>query len=373
VAEISRSVIVATPLFAAGNLGASTNPKIELIRGDAYRTLLRSTERFDVIVSEPSNPWVAGVEMLYTREFLEAVRSRLAPGGVYGQWFHVYEADSKVVNLILRTYAAVFPRISIWYMNGPDLLVLGMDRSDRALDVSALEARFRQPDFAAAFGRVGIDRFPQLLAHELIPLGTLHAEELEGPIHTVRRPILSDLAARAFFVGDMARVDPYMSENHQKVSVSNSLLRRYAGGAEVLPEEIFDIAARELCRLKRAKDCASLVARWSVDHPKSALRRAALPTLRKTARPRSANLSTEHLAKLRALYSGRLVTSEDAPPPLVEAQRAMELVLNHYHHVVGLDRRVLEEVWGRCGGEDCEAERARAEELLWGFDGSASQ
>jgi predicted membrane-bound spermidine synthase len=373
VAEISRSVIVANPLFAAGNLGASTNPKIELIRGDAYRTLLRSTDRFDVIVSEPSNPWVAGVEMLYTREFLEAVRSRLVPGGVYAQWFHVYEADSKVVNLILRTYASVFPRVSIWYMNGPDLLVLGMDRSDRALDVGALEARFRQPDFAAGFSRVGIDRFPQLLAHELIPLGTLHAEELEGPIHTLRRPILSDLAARAFFVGDMAHVDPYMSENHQKVSVGNSLLRRHAGGAEVLPEEIFDIAARELCRLKRARDCASLVARWSVDHPKSALRRAALPTLRKTARPRNSNLSTERLSQLRALYSGRLVASEDAPPPLVEARRVTELFLSHYHHVVPLDRRVLEEVWGRCDGEDCEAERAKVEELLWGFDGSASQ
>jgi hypothetical protein len=335
---------------------------------------LRSTERFDVIVSEPSNPWVAGVEMLYTREFLEAVRSRLAPGGVYGQWFHVYETDSKVVNLILRTYAAVFPRISIWYMSGPDLLVLGMDRSDRALDVGALEARFRQPDFAAAFGRVGIDRFPQLLAHELIPLGTLHAEELEGPLHTLRRPILSDLAARAFFFGaPVTSVDPYMSENHQKVSVSNSLLRRYAGGAEVLPEEIFEIAAREACRFKRERDCASFVARWSVDHPKSALRRAAVPALRKTVRPRSPSLSTAQLARLHALHSGRVIPSEDAPTPLVEARRATDLFLKHYHHVVPFDRRALEEVWGRCGSEDCEAERARAEELLWGLDGSASR
>jgi spermidine synthase len=164
VAEISRAVIDANPLFAAGNREASTNPKIEMIRGDAYRTLLRSTERYDVISSEPSNPWVAGVEMLYTREFLEAVRSRLAPGGVYGQWFHVYETDREVVNLILRTYASVFPHVSVWYMRGADLLVLGMDRSDRALDVHALESRFRQPDFSAAFGRVKIDRFSQLLA-----------------------------------------------------------------------------------------------------------------------------------------------------------------------------------------------------------------
>jgi spermidine synthase len=374
VAEISRAVIVANPLFAAGNHGASTNPKIEFIRGDAYRTLLRSTERYDVIASEPSNPWVAGVEMLYTREFLEAVRSRLAPGGVYAQWFHVYETDEEVVNLILRTYASVFPRASVWYTGPRDLLLLGMNQSDRALDVRALESRFRRPDFAAAFGRVEIDRFPQLLTHELIPLGTLHAEELEGPIHTLRRPILSDLAARSFFYGgSAARVDPYMSENHQKVSVGNSLLRRYAGGADVLPEELFDIAAREMCRFERERDCASLVARWSVDHPKSDLRRAALPTLRKAARAKSPSLGEVRLAKLRAFHDGRFIPGEDAAPPLVEAQRQTNLFLNHYSHVVPFDRRALEAVWGRCGSEDCEVERARAEELLWGLDGSAAQ
>ena len=198
-------------------------------------------------MSEPSNPWVAGVEMLYTREFLEAARSRLALGGVYGQWFHVYETDREVVNLILRTYASVFPHVSVWYMTGPDLLVLGMDRPGRALDVRALESRFRQPDFAAAFGRVEIDRFPQLLAHELIPLGTLHAEELEGPIHSLRRPILSDLAARAFFVGAKVGVDAFMSENHQKVSVGNSLLRRYAGRRRAAAgRDLRDCSARDV-------------------------------------------------------------------------------------------------------------------------------
>ena len=374
VAEISRAVIAANPYFDVGNRGASTNPKIEVIHGDAYRTLLRSSERYDVIVSEPSNPWVAGVAVLYTREFLEAARSRLAPGGVYGQWFHVYETDREVVDLILRTFASVFPNVSVWFMGGLDLLLLGMDQSDRALDVRALEARFRQPDFAAGFGRVEIDRFPQLLAHELIPLGTLHAEELEGPIHTVRRPRLSDLAARAFFRGGQAaRVGPLMSENHQKVSVSNSLLRRYAGGAEVLPEEIFDITAREVCRFKRAIDCATFLARWSVDHPDSELWRATLSTLRRSARPRNPSLAAPRLERLHALHSGWFIPSEDAVPPRVEAQRVTDLFLNYYHHVVPFDRRVLEEIWGRCGGEDCETERAWAEDLLWGLDGSASR
>ena len=70
VAEISRGVIASAPLFDAANLGASRSPKVSIAQGDAYRLLAQSGERYDVIVSEPSNPWVVGVEMLYSFEFL---------------------------------------------------------------------------------------------------------------------------------------------------------------------------------------------------------------------------------------------------------------------------------------------------------------
>ena len=136
-AEISHGVIEAAPLFDHGNLAASKNPKVSIRRGDAYRALLQSREVYDVIISEPSNPWVVGVEMLYSREFLEAARERLAPGGVYAQWFHSYESDDEVVALVLRTYASVFPNISVWYTYGADMLLLGFNRVDRALDVEA--------------------------------------------------------------------------------------------------------------------------------------------------------------------------------------------------------------------------------------------
>ena len=77
----SHRLGAAAPLFDDGNLAASKSPKVKARRGDAYRTLLQTTGQYDVIVSEPSNPWVTGVEMLFSREFLEAARDRLAPGG----------------------------------------------------------------------------------------------------------------------------------------------------------------------------------------------------------------------------------------------------------------------------------------------------
>ncbi len=372
-AEISRAVIAANPLFAAGNLGVSESPKLEIIRGDAYRTLLRSSGRYDVIASEPSNPWVAGVEMLYSREFLQAARARLAPGGVFAQWFHVYESDEEVVSLILRTYASVFPSVSVWFTTGADLLLMGMEQGDRALDVPALEERFRQPDFAAGFARAGIEQFSQLLVHELIPLGTLHAENSEGPIHTLRRPILSDLAARAFFSGRSVVIVPYASRNHEAVAVENSLLRRYAGGVEVLPDEWFEIAARETCAARRDRECATIIARWAIDHPDSKSWRVTLSALRKTARARNSTLAAHRLERLYELYNGLTIPDEDAPPAHVSAQRVTDRFANFYHHVFPFERRVLEEAWNRCNTEECEAGRLRAEKLLWGFSDRAAR
>ena len=121
------------------------------------------------------------------------------------------------------------------------------------------------------------------------------------------------------------------------------------------------------------RKCASLIARWSVDHPDSDLWRATLSTLRKKTQARSSSLMPARLETLRALYREGANPGGDAEPPRVEALRVTSLFLNHYNHVVPFDRRVLEEVWGRCGGEGCEAVRARTEELVWGLDGSASR
>ena len=174
---------------------------------------------YDVIISEPSNPWVVGVEMLYSREFLEAARERLTPGGVYAQWFHAYESDPEVVALVLRTYASVFPHISVWYTLGADLLLLGFNQVDRALDVEALEERFARGDFAAGFARAGIENFAQLAAHELLPLGTLQALEQPGEIHSLRHPLLSYRAARAFFRGRMGSLAPHQNRAQARIAM----------------------------------------------------------------------------------------------------------------------------------------------------------
>jgi spermidine synthase len=366
VAEISHGVIDAAPLFDVGNLAASRNPKVEIRRGDAYRALLQSEGRYDVIVSEPSNPWVTGVEMLYSREFLEAARGRLAPGGVYAQWFHLYESDAEVVELVLRTYASVFPHVSVWFAMGSDLLLLGFDRPDRPLDVGALEARFERSDFSAGFGRVGIESFPQLLAHELLPLGTLHAIEPSGGIHTLRHPILSYRAARAFFRSRQATLPRYLTAAHQRVSERNSLLRRLAGGGDVFPEEILEAAVRETCRFNRSRECATLFARWAFDHPGSQRLHTTLDDLRESTRRAQTTLAGPRLARVRLLFDGK--ARAKAGRSLEFARGLTNRFVSHYHHAVPFDRRIVVAAWNGCQGEECDESRRWAEEQLGGID-----
>jgi len=376
VAEISNGVIEAAPLFDEGNLRASRNPRVSIRRGDAYRTLLQSREVYDVIISEPSNPWVVGVEMLYSREFLEAARKRLAPGGVYAQWFHVYESAPEVVALVLRTYASVFPNISAWYTLGSDMLLLGFNQVDRALDVDALEQRFARSDFAAGFKRVGIESFAQLVAHELLPLGTIQALEQPSEIHTLRHPLLSYRAARAFFRGRMGTLVPHQSRAQERVAVQNSLLRRAARGVTPLPEELVEAAAFESCRFHRNEHCGTFFALWSLLYPQSPTLKGALSASRKKGDEASRYLTPKSLASLKFLLGG---PDAGAHPSYsaTEAENLTGRFRRHYHHAVPFGRDRLAEVWDRCRGADCESRRIRAEAEIGiphaGFDAQADR
>jgi len=372
VAEISRGVLAAAPLFDVGNLAASRSPKVEVRQGDAYRTLLQSDDEYDLIVSEPSNPWVNGVEMLYSLEFLSAARARLAPGGVYAQWFHVYESDADVVALVLRNYAAVFPRVSVWYALGSDLLLLGFDREDRALDLDRLARRFEQSDFRAGFRRVEIETFPQLLAHEILPLGTLHATPLPGDHHTLRHPVLSYRAARAFFLGEYASFPSYLKPAQISVATHNSLMRRLVRSGGASAEDALAAATRESCRFDRREECATLFARWRRDLPDSPRLAAALEQERSQKRRKNPQLRPKALTRLAALFGSELPPME-GQNAAARANRIAGLYIDNYVHAVPFDRRVLAEAWRACRAPVCEQRRERLEQIVGPLNGAAPE
>jgi hypothetical protein len=125
VVELEPAVLDMAPLFRHVNQDVLARHNVLAIADDARSALQLSPERFDVIVSEPSNPWVAGVATLYTPEFYHIVRRRLSDDGVFGQWVQLYQLPLAVVAGIVRNVRDVFPHVAVWAAGAYDLLVLG--------------------------------------------------------------------------------------------------------------------------------------------------------------------------------------------------------------------------------------------------------
>jgi spermidine synthase len=128
VVELEPAVLSVAPLFREVNGDVLGRSNVQPIVDDARSALQLSRDTYDVIVSEPSNPWVAGVATLYTTEFYHIVQRRLTPGGVFCQWVQLYQLPLPVVAGIVRNVHAVFPHVEIYFGGTADLMVLGSDR-----------------------------------------------------------------------------------------------------------------------------------------------------------------------------------------------------------------------------------------------------
>jgi spermidine synthase len=157
VVEISPEVVAASAFFSNENNDILESPKVRLIVGDGRSHLQLSNDRYDVIVSEPSNPWMAGVAALFTREFFAAARLKLEPGGILCQWAHTYDMSDADLRSIVRTFAAVFPQSTMWRVGDGDLLLIGTTGSDIDAQLANIAKRARQPSTSAVLSDVGIE------------------------------------------------------------------------------------------------------------------------------------------------------------------------------------------------------------------------
>ncbi len=127
VLEISPEVVAASRHFAHVNGHPLEDRRTRLIVGDARAHFLFTSNRYNVVISEPSNPWMAGMAALFTQEFFQAVRSRLAPQGLMCQWAHTYDMGHAEFASIVATFQSVFPHVLVWLVGEGDVLLIGSD------------------------------------------------------------------------------------------------------------------------------------------------------------------------------------------------------------------------------------------------------
>ena len=156
VIELSREVVEASQHFVSENHDALRDPRTHLIVGDGRSHLVLSSRQYDVVISEPSNPWIAGVASLFTREFFQTVRDRLAPGGIVCQWANTYNISDADLRAIVATFRSVFPDATAWLVGGDDLLLLASNApiGPRLTNIERHWARHGVTDDLALVGAV---------------------------------------------------------------------------------------------------------------------------------------------------------------------------------------------------------------------------
>ncbi len=232
VVEISNFSIKKIDYFDSYNKKLSTNLKAKFHEMDAFRYMQGTTKLFDIIISEPSNPWVAGIENLYSDEFYHIALDKLTPGGTFVQWIHTYSFNDDLFRLVLSTVSKRFPYVSIFQLKGGDLAIVCRKKEfdDESLKTAA-ERYATHAWLRKELADSGLERIDAMLGLEVAPHPMARIMGHGRPIHTLTSPILSNEAARAFFAGNTARIQLLRRNFKEYLAIlDHSLLSRWLDG-----------------------------------------------------------------------------------------------------------------------------------------------
>lgn len=149
VVELEPVVLRVADACSAVNHDVLHNPKVQIHVADAREVLLTSPDRYDIVFSEPSNPYRAGIASLFTREFYEVVSSRLNRGGIFLQWVQAYDVDAETIRTVYATLGTVFPQVTTWRTNESDLLIVAT-RDPITFDMASLRQRLASEPYRSA-------------------------------------------------------------------------------------------------------------------------------------------------------------------------------------------------------------------------------
>ena len=200
--EIEPAVMRAAPYLESLSRGILQDPRVHVIFDDARDFLLTSADKYDLVISEPSNPWIAGIATLFTNEFYAAVRQRLAPGGIFVQWVQAYSLAPDDLSMIVATLAPHFPEVTLWRGEAPDLLLLG--RMDAApFQFARLRALWKNAEVRKDFQSVDVHQPEGLVAYYLLDDAAVRKLGAGGVLNTDDRTVLEYHAPQTLLTRDL--------------------------------------------------------------------------------------------------------------------------------------------------------------------------
>ncbi len=178
--EIESGVIEASDFFKDVNGEALQDPRSHLVIDDARIWLSYTEQEYDVIISEPSNPWIAGINSLFTLDFYHQVDQKLRPEGIFCQWIHTYEISEDSIYTIMRTIGKTFSNVTI-FSNYNDMLIIAQKDAQHKPSV---DYAFSLPEVASDLADIGIKHPSSIAPFYKASLKQLLAGHEEGPLNT---------------------------------------------------------------------------------------------------------------------------------------------------------------------------------------------
>jgi spermidine synthase len=199
--EISPAVIEGSQFFGPFNHQALGDDRLTTILEDGRNHVALSDKKYDVIISEPSNPWISGVGALFTVDFFHLLKDRLAENGVACIWVHTNMSPASFKS-ITRSFSTVFPHVTMWEsIVGDDYLLIGSAK-EYGLPFERVNELLRKESIGKDLKRIGIHNVRDLFSLMIMSRDNILRFSGEAPIHTDDNSLLEFNAPKYIYKDD---------------------------------------------------------------------------------------------------------------------------------------------------------------------------
>ena len=256
--EISSAVLEGSRYFSPFNHNALEDPRVKLVVEDGRNHIALTPNKYDVIISEPSNPWIAGVGALFTRDFFELAMKKLSPEGIFCIWVHT-NMSPEGFKSIIRSYVDVFPYAALWEsIVGDDYLLIGSPAPLGLLHKN-IKNLLANPESRKDLKKIGVYNAPDLMSLMILDRKGLVEFSSEAPIHTDDNALLEFSAPKYIYKDERSRIVRQLG-TYFKI---NPELLKFDGIDNILEEEI----KSQLAALKRSESqVAEIKRKVQIDH-----------------------------------------------------------------------------------------------------------
>ena len=253
IVELEPAVVAGSRFFHDKGEDPLDDPRVTLHMEDARTQLAHGAGKYGVVISEPSNPWIAGVNNLFTVDFYQRVRTRLEPGGVFCQWLQLYELSPRTFKSLLASFLAVFPDAHLFTLPGGTDALLVAAPPGRMLSLPRLHG----PHIQFQLERALLSRPEQIAAFYVASGAALRALAAGGELNTDERPFVEYQAPR-----DMIEVGRAYESHHPGVTSGIAITVDPPAGnplADWPRETVLEWRARRLLASADARETESVL------------------------------------------------------------------------------------------------------------------